>query len=170
MTERRREFVDSRLRRCPPDRASAVPMDKPGKTPCVSPALPTGRRLSTSFTAPQQQRIDFDSGKGETFSRLRSLAYSSRNLSRRPRPPQPSSGLAAAKSSPTPPPAPLPTATASRRPSRNSDQVTPWSSGGWIGWAAHFATSSRPSPASTAEASASRASPSRSTPQPQEGS
>ena len=48
------EFVDSRLRRCPPDRASAVPMDKPGKTPCVSPSLPTGRRLSTSFTAPQQ--------------------------------------------------------------------------------------------------------------------
>ena len=27
------------------------PMDKPGKTPCVSPALPTGRRLPTSFTA-----------------------------------------------------------------------------------------------------------------------
>ena len=32
------------------------PMDKPGKTPCVSPALPTGRRLPTSFTAPQQQQ------------------------------------------------------------------------------------------------------------------
>ena len=32
------------------------PMDKPGKTPCVSPTLPTGRRLSTSFTAPQQQQ------------------------------------------------------------------------------------------------------------------
>ena len=28
------------------------PMDKPGKTLCVSPALPTGRRLPTSFTAP----------------------------------------------------------------------------------------------------------------------
>jgi hypothetical protein len=31
------------------------PMDKPGKTLCVSPTLPTGRRLPTSFTAPQQQ-------------------------------------------------------------------------------------------------------------------
>jgi transposase InsO family protein len=27
------------------------PMDKPGKTQCVSPTLPTGRRLLTSFTA-----------------------------------------------------------------------------------------------------------------------
>src|SRR5437763_17029536 len=31
------------------------PMDKPGKTPCVSPTLPTGRRLPTSFTAPHNQ-------------------------------------------------------------------------------------------------------------------
>jgi hypothetical protein len=31
-------------------------MDKPGKTLCVSPTLPTGRRLPTSFTAPQQQQ------------------------------------------------------------------------------------------------------------------
>jgi hypothetical protein len=30
-------------------------MDKPGKTPCVSPALPTGRRLPTSFTAPRSK-------------------------------------------------------------------------------------------------------------------
>ena len=28
------------------------PMDKPAKTRCVSPALPTGPRLPTSFTAP----------------------------------------------------------------------------------------------------------------------
>ena len=46
------EFVDSRLRRSPPDRASAVPYGQAGETPCVSPALPTGRRLPTSFTAP----------------------------------------------------------------------------------------------------------------------
>ena len=47
------------------------PMDKPGKTPCVSPALPTGRRLPTSFTAtPQQHRMNLISGKGETSSRL----------------------------------------------------------------------------------------------------
>ena len=32
------------------------PMDKPGKTQCVSSTLPTGRRLPTSFTAPPQQR------------------------------------------------------------------------------------------------------------------
>ena len=31
------------------------PMDKAGKTHGVSPALTTGRRLPTSFTAPQQQ-------------------------------------------------------------------------------------------------------------------
>src|ERR1700720_1953 len=32
------------------------PMDKPRKTPCTSPTLPTGRRLPTSFTALQQQQ------------------------------------------------------------------------------------------------------------------
>jgi hypothetical protein len=31
------------------------PMDKPGKTQCVSPTLPTGRRLTTSFTAPRSK-------------------------------------------------------------------------------------------------------------------
>jgi hypothetical protein len=31
------------------------PMDKPGKTLCVSPTLPTGRRLPTSFTAPRNK-------------------------------------------------------------------------------------------------------------------
>jgi hypothetical protein len=40
------------------------PMDKPGKTPCVSPTLPTGRRLPTSFTAPlQQQGMNLIPGK-----------------------------------------------------------------------------------------------------------
>ena len=54
------------------------PMDKPGKTPCVSPTLPTGRRLPTSFTAPRKQdRMNLISGKLETSSRLPSLAYSS---------------------------------------------------------------------------------------------
>src|ERR1700741_2268455 len=71
MARRCREFVDSPLRRSPPDRASAVPLDKPGKTPCVSPALPTGRRLPTSFTAPRSKdRMNLISGKGETSSRL----------------------------------------------------------------------------------------------------
>jgi hypothetical protein len=40
------------------------PMDKPGKTRSVSPALPTGRRLPTSFTAPpQQQGLNWIPGK-----------------------------------------------------------------------------------------------------------
>jgi hypothetical protein len=39
-------------------------MDKPGKTPCVSPTLPTGRRLPTSFTAPRnKKRSNSISGK-----------------------------------------------------------------------------------------------------------
>jgi hypothetical protein len=47
------------------------PMDKPGKTLCVSPTLPTGRRLPTSFTAPRNKKrsIRFR-GNGETISRL----------------------------------------------------------------------------------------------------
>jgi hypothetical protein len=55
MPRRCREFVDSRLRRSPPDRASAVPYGQAGETPCVSPTLPTGRRLPTSFTAPRNK-------------------------------------------------------------------------------------------------------------------
>ena len=39
------------------------PMDKPGKTHGVSPTLPTGRRLPTSFTAPQQQGMNLIPGK-----------------------------------------------------------------------------------------------------------
>ena len=47
------------------------PMDKLGKTRCVSPTLPTGRRLPTSFTAPpQQDGRNLIPGKGETSSRL----------------------------------------------------------------------------------------------------
>jgi ATP-dependent Clp protease adaptor protein ClpS len=64
------------------------PMDKPGKTPCVSPTLPTGRRLPTSFTAPpQHQGLNLIPGKVKPFSRRRALAYSSRNLSKQPGPP-----------------------------------------------------------------------------------
>src|SRR5271165_1007307 len=65
------------------------PMDKPGKTPCVSPILPTGRRLPTSLTAPQQQQgLCLIPGKVKPFDRLPALAYSSRILSKRPGPPQ----------------------------------------------------------------------------------
>jgi hypothetical protein len=65
--------VDSRLRRSPPDRASAIPMDKPGKTQCVSPALPTGRRLPNKLHSTPQQHgmILFRvSGNDQTNSRL----------------------------------------------------------------------------------------------------
>jgi hypothetical protein len=55
MTKRRCEFVDSGLHRFPPDRAGAVLYGQAGKTRCVSPSLPTRRRLPTSFTAPSQQ-------------------------------------------------------------------------------------------------------------------
>ena len=56
MAQRRREFVDSRLRRCPPDRASAAPYGEAGENALRSPTLPTGRRLSTSFTAPSNNK------------------------------------------------------------------------------------------------------------------
>jgi hypothetical protein len=89
MAEQRREFVDSRLRRCPPDRASAVSYGQAGENALHFPHLAhrstAVHKLHSATTA---ARFDFDSGKGKTFSRLRALAYSSRNLSRRPGPPQ----------------------------------------------------------------------------------
>jgi hypothetical protein len=55
------------------------PMDKPGKTPCVSPTLPTGRWLPTNFAALQQlQGFNLIPGVVKTFIRLPTLAYSSR--------------------------------------------------------------------------------------------
>src|SRR5262249_13773335 len=69
------EFVDSRLRRSPPDRASAVPMDKPAKTQCVSPTLPTGRRLPYKLpSTPQQHEMILISGNGEISSRLHAFS------------------------------------------------------------------------------------------------
>jgi putative transposase len=44
------EFVDSRLRRSPPDRAAA-PMDKSGETQCVPPPCPQVAGCPTSFTS-----------------------------------------------------------------------------------------------------------------------
>src|SRR5215471_17780480 len=70
------EFVDSRLRRSPPDRASAVPMGKPGKTQCVSPTLPTGRRLPHKLhSTPQQHGMILISGNGEITSRLYAFSF-----------------------------------------------------------------------------------------------
>jgi hypothetical protein len=88
------EFVDSRLRRSPPDRASAVPCGQAGKTPSRFPRLvhrsAAAHKLhSTTATT----RIDSNSGKGETISRIPALAYSPRKLSRRPEPPQTIPGI-----------------------------------------------------------------------------
>ena len=89
MAERRREFVDSRLRRCPPDRAGAVPYGQAGENALRFPHLAhRSAAVHKLHSATAAARIEFDSGKGETFSRLPALAYSSRNLSKRPGPPQ----------------------------------------------------------------------------------
>ena len=88
MARRRREFVDSRLRRCPPDRASAVSYGQARENALRFPHLAhRSAAVHKLHSATATSRIDFDSGKGETFSRLRALAYSSRNLSKRPGPP-----------------------------------------------------------------------------------
>jgi hypothetical protein len=67
--------------------ASAVPYGQVGENALRFPHLAhrsaaVHKLHSTAATS----RIDFDSGKGETFSRLRALAYFSRNLSKRPAP------------------------------------------------------------------------------------
>jgi hypothetical protein len=88
MAERCCEFVDSRLRRCPPDRASAVPYGQAEEDALRFPHLAHRSAAAHKLhSATATSRIDFDSGKGETFSRQRALAYSSRNLSKRPGPP-----------------------------------------------------------------------------------
>src|ERR1700745_3704742 len=56
MARRCREFVDSRLRRSPPDRASAVPY--------------RSAAAHKLHSTPQQDRMNLISGKGETSSRL----------------------------------------------------------------------------------------------------
>ena len=87
MARGRCEFVDSRLRRCPPDRASAVSYGQAGENALRFPHLAhRSAAVHKLHSAAATSRIDFDSGKGETFSRLRALAYSSRNLSKRPGP------------------------------------------------------------------------------------
>src|ERR1700746_2434414 len=51
------------------------PMDKPGKTQCVSPTLPTGRRLPHKLhSTPQQHGMILISGNGEISSRLHAFS------------------------------------------------------------------------------------------------
>src|SRR5580692_6886087 len=65
------EFVDSRLRRSPPDRASAVPYGQAGENAMRFPRLAhrsaAGHKLHST---PQQDRMNLISGSGETSSRL----------------------------------------------------------------------------------------------------
>src|ERR1700737_3282980 len=83
------EFVDRRLRRSPPDRASAVSYGQAGENATRFPHLAhrsaAAHKLhSTTATT----RYEFDSGEGETFSRQPALAYSPRKLSKQPEPSQ----------------------------------------------------------------------------------
>ena len=94
MALERCEFVDRRLRRYPPDRSSAVSYGRAGENALRFPHLAhRSAAVHKLHSTVATSRIDFDSGKGETFSRLGALAYSSRNLSRRPRPLQYVAGI-----------------------------------------------------------------------------
>src|SRR5947209_5679732 len=68
------EFVDSRLRRSPPDRASAVPYGQAGENAMRFPHLAHRSAAAHKLhSTPQQDRMNLISGKGETSSRLPGL-------------------------------------------------------------------------------------------------
>src|SRR6187200_574781 len=78
MARRCREFVDSRLRRSPPDRASAVPYGQAGENATRFPHLAHRSAAAHKLhSTPQQDKMNLISGKGETSSRLPALAYPS---------------------------------------------------------------------------------------------
>jgi acetyl esterase/lipase len=63
--------VDSRLRRSPPDRASAVPYGQAGENAMRFPHLAHRSAAAHKLhSTPQQDRMNLISGKGETSSRL----------------------------------------------------------------------------------------------------
>jgi hypothetical protein len=63
--------VDSRLRRSPPDRASAVPYGQAGENATRFPHLAHRSAAAHKLhSTPQQDRMNLISGKGETTSRL----------------------------------------------------------------------------------------------------
>jgi len=78
MTSRCCEFVDSRLRRFPPNRASAAPYGQGGENAMRFPHLAhrsaAAHKLHSTTATTQSE---FDSGNGQTISRLPALAYSS---------------------------------------------------------------------------------------------
>src|SRR6202047_2934569 len=64
------EFVDSRLRRSPPDRASAVPYGQAGENAMRFPRLAHRSAAAHKLhRTTATTRYEFDSGEGETFSR-----------------------------------------------------------------------------------------------------
>src|SRR5262245_22498597 len=72
------EFVDSRLRRSPPDRASAVPYGQAGENAMRFPHLVHRSAAAHKLhSTPQQHGMILISGNGETSSRSTPLAYSS---------------------------------------------------------------------------------------------
>src|SRR5665213_857776 len=92
MVHGRCEFVDSRLRRSPPDRASERRIRRSyGQAEENAPRFPRLDHRSAAahklHSATATTRIEFDSVKGEPFSRQPALAYYPRKLSKRPGPP-----------------------------------------------------------------------------------
>src|ERR1700740_1669612 len=72
------EFVDSRLRRSPPDRASAVPYGQAGENAMRFPHLAHRSAAAHKLhSTPQQDRLNLISGKGEPAAGYLPLAYSS---------------------------------------------------------------------------------------------
>ena len=81
--------MDSRLRRSPPDRASAVPYGQAGENALRFPHLAHRSAAAHKLhSATATTRYEFDSGKSETISRLPALAYSPRKLTKPPGPSQ----------------------------------------------------------------------------------
>src|SRR5882724_5346766 len=75
ITQWRCEFVDSRLRRSPPDRASAFPYVQAGDNALRFPHLAHRSAAAHKLhTATATTRYEFDSGKSETISRLPALS------------------------------------------------------------------------------------------------
>src|SRR6516162_11471196 len=71
MPRRCHEFVDSRLRRSPPDRASAVPYGQAGENAMRFPRLAHRSAAAHKLhSTPQQDRMNLISGSGETSSRI----------------------------------------------------------------------------------------------------
>src|SRR5207237_3473215 len=90
MLSRCYEFVDSRLRRSPPDRASAVPHGQAGENAMRFPHLAHRSAAAHKLhSATATTSYELDSGKGEPISRLPALAYSTRKLSKQPEPSNP---------------------------------------------------------------------------------